>query len=123
MAQKKIFESSWGLSFRLTLSFLLLIVAMIGVAWLGIAESYRTQRQVEALSDEASDERKAREILTRSNINARILLEILSTNDTRTIDALLARRDENSRTINSILDQMRLSTESPEERELVERIQ
>src|SRR5205814_10203680 len=94
MAHKKIFEPSWGLSFRLTLSFLLLIVAMIGVAWLGIAESYRTQRQVEALSDEASDERKAREILTRSNINARILLEILSTNDTRTIDALLARRDE-----------------------------
>src|SRR2546421_9865416 len=79
MAHKKIFESTWGLSFRLTLSFLLLIVAMIGVAWLGIAESYRTQRQVEALSDEASDERKAREILTRSNINARILLEILST--------------------------------------------
>ena len=123
MAHKKIFGSSWGLSLRLALSFALLIVAMVGVGWLGIAESYRSQHQLEALSDEASDERSARKILTYSNINARILLEILSTNDTRTIDALLARRDENSRTIDSILGEMWRSTETPGERELIERIQ
>jgi PAS domain S-box-containing protein len=123
MAQKKLFGSAPGLSLRLTLSFALLIVAMIGVAWLGIAESHRSQRQVAALSDEASDERKAREVLTYSNINARMLLEVFSTNDTRQIEDLLARREENSRTIDSILGGMWLSTETSGERELIERVE
>ena len=123
MASKNFFGSSWGMSLRLTLSFALLIVAMIGVAWLGIAESYRTQREVEALGNEASDERNAREILTYSNINARILLEIFSTNDARQIDALLSRREENSRLVTSILDQLWVSRNVPEERELIEHIQ
>jgi hypothetical protein len=119
---KKLFGDAPGLSLRLALSFALLIVAMIGVAWLGIAECRRSQRQVAALADEASDERKARQILTDSNINARILLQVFSTTDPRTIDALLTRRDENSRTIDSILGGMWL-TATPGERELVERIQ
>ena len=123
MAPKLTFENPVALTLRLTLSFLLLIVAMIGVAWLGIAESYRAQRQLHDLSHEVRDERMAREALGYSNVNARILMEIFSTNDTKQIEALLARRSQNSKAIDSIFEQMRMAAESPGERELVERIQ
>src|ERR1041385_2481162 len=113
----------WRLSLRLTLSFAILIGAMIGVAWLAMAQSYRFERQFADLSDENHDEQMARQILNYSNVNARILMETFTTNDSNQLSVLLKRHDENSKIIDEMINEMSLSTEAEGESDLVALIQ
>ncbi len=107
---------------KLALAFGLLVSAMIGVAALGIAHSYRDQFETREVQDESNDERTARDVLLYSNINARLLLQAFTAKRTSELDELLARRAENSQKISSLIDQMAGSTEAPREGERVENI-
>jgi PAS domain S-box-containing protein len=121
--EKKSSTVTWRLSLRLTLSFAILIGAMIGVAWLATVQSYRTERQFEDLSNENHDEQLARQILNYSNINARILMETFTTNDSNQLNVFLKRRDENSKIIDEMINEMSLSREAQGESDLVALIQ
>src|SRR5205085_3628396 len=106
---------------RLGLVFSFLIAVLIGIGWLGLDRMGQNDSDMEALVNKRwAKVQLSREALNYSTINNRITMQIFLVQDREELDALLARRAENSDRITDLIKQLEGRLESNEEKELLE---
>jgi signal transduction histidine kinase/DNA-binding response OmpR family regulator len=106
---------------KLAMSFAFLVTIVFGMGWLGL----RGMGRVHADLEEIVSQRWARLQLTRealrySNLNNRIVMEVFLLSRREEIEPLLKIREENSRQITALLEQLGAGVTSGREQELLE---
>lgn len=117
------FKDSRQLSARLGMSFALLIVILLGTAYLTL---HRTQRLNASTQDDLNESllqlQLGQEALRYSSENSRITMQIFLVQGQEEIDGLLARRAENTRQISALVAALETHGNSGEEKRLLETV-
>src|ERR1039458_4801469 len=120
---KPSFKDSRQLSLGLGMSFALLIVILLGTAYLTLQRMQRMNASAQdTLNEGLLELRLGQEALRYSNENSRITMHIFLLQRQEEIDGLLARRAENTRQISSLLAALQPHCQSAEEKRLLEKV-
>jgi C4-dicarboxylate-specific signal transduction histidine kinase len=112
--------TEYVVSKRLACAFCLLIGLLVGVAWLALNRMEQIDKNVEELAGRRWAKVKlSREALACSAANSRITLQVFLMSNMKEIEALLARREQNSKTISKLVEEIGMDVESPEEGRLL----
>ncbi len=102
---------------------LVLIFTIIGVDYSGLSTTRAMHLRSESIRENQwTDVELATAALNLSNQNGRILTELVFVHDREKIDLLLGLRQQNSRKLSAILDELRVRIGSPEEQRLYDSI-
>jgi len=105
------------------IAFGVLILILLTAEWLGLRRMAQTNQAMTTLvSKHWPQAQLASEALRISNLNNRITMQIFLLTDSGEIAKLLEHRAENRRKISAIVAQLESKVESPEERQLLERV-
>jgi diguanylate cyclase (GGDEF)-like protein len=108
---------------KLVLWFGLLIVILLGTAYLALDRMQRMNIGAERTLDESLLKLQlGQEALRYSSENSRITLELFLVQRAEIVDELLARREENSRRVSALLPVLEAQCESSEEKRLLEAV-
>jgi ABC-type multidrug transport system fused ATPase/permease subunit len=105
------------------MSFALLIIILLGTAYLTLQRMQRMNASAQdTLNEGLLELRLGQEALRYSNENSRITMQIFLLQRQEEIDGLLARRAENTRQISSLLAALQPHCQSAEEKRLLEKV-
>src|SRR5205814_1092176 len=113
-------RNRWSIAAKLALSFGALIALVSVVDWLASRQISRADADLYAMVDARWKRVElAREAQSYSSLNSRIILQTFITDNQEEIKVLLAQRDDNSRHISELIDNLRSKSDSPQERDLL----
>jgi len=106
--------------FKLGIAFGLLVSILLGIGWLGVSRMARLNADLEqSIAKNWNHVQISREAMNYSNLNNRLIMEILLLSDQEKIDRLLRERAENTERITALMMTIeKEGLESPEEKEL-----
>ena len=117
------FKGSRRPSVGVGMSFALLIIILLGTAYLTLQRMQRMNASAQdTLNEGLLELRLGQEALRYSNENSRITMQIFLLQRQEEIDGLLARRAENTRQISSLLAALQPHCQSAEEKRLLEKV-
>ena len=109
------------IAIKLAISFAFLVSIVFGLGWLGLRGMGRINADLEEIvSKRWARLQLSREALRYSNLNNRIIMEVFLLNRREEIEPLLKVREENSRKIAALLEQLGAGVTSGREQELLD---